>query len=72
MKSILIQLDEPTYRALDRVSPAAKRKRAEFIREAIRKAVLEAEYARTRKAYEAQPDSESEADDWANAEEFKL
>jgi hypothetical protein len=30
-----------------------------------------AEYRKIRDAYAAQPDSESEADDWANAEEFQ-
>lgn len=71
MKSILIQLDEPTLKSLNRVAPAAKRQRAEFVRAAIRKAVWEAEEERMRLAYLAQPDSEDEADDWANAEEWK-
>ena len=69
MQSLLIQVDDPTFRALNRV--AAKRTRAEFIRAAIRRAIREAEEARTRVAYLRQPDSESEADDWANAEEWK-
>jgi hypothetical protein len=30
------------------------------------------EYRNIRDAYTAQPDSESEADDWANAGEFQL
>lgn len=71
MKSVLVQLDEETYRALSRLAPPATRRRAQFIREAIQKAVRESEYRKIREAYEAQPDSESEADDWANAEEFK-
>lgn len=71
MKSILVQLDESTYRALNQVAPAAKRRQSQFIREAIRKAVREAEYARVRMAYEARPDSESEADDWSSAEEYQ-
>lgn len=71
MKSLLIQLDEPTYRALNRIAPAAKRKRAEFVRAAIRKAIIETEETRTRRAYREQPDSESEADDWANPEKWK-
>jgi metal-responsive CopG/Arc/MetJ family transcriptional regulator len=70
MKSLLVQLDEPAYRALDRVVPAAKRKRAEFIRAAIRKAIIEAEEPRTRRAYREQPDLGSEADDWLNAEKW--
>jgi len=68
---VLIQLDEVTYRALNRVAPAAQRQRAEFVRRALRKAIREAEEARTRLAYLRQPDSEAEADDWSSAEEWK-
>jgi predicted transcriptional regulator len=71
MKSVLIELDDPTYAALNEVAPAAKRLRAQFIREAIRKAVREAEEERIRIAYLAQPDSEAEADDWSTAEDYK-
>ena len=56
---------------LERVAPAAKRQRAQFIRQALLKAVMEAEEARTRAAYRAKPDSEQEADDWSTAEEFR-
>ncbi|MBZ5590717.1 MAG: hypothetical protein LAP39_00660 [Acidobacteriia bacterium] len=71
MKSILVELDEPTHAALNHIAPAAKRLRAQFIREAIRKAIREAEYEQIRQAYLAQPDSEAEADDWSTAEEYK-
>jgi predicted transcriptional regulator len=71
MKSILIQLDDQTYRLLERVAPAAKRRRAQFVRKALLKAVMEAEETRTRAAYRAKPDSEREADDWSTAEEFR-
>jgi metal-responsive CopG/Arc/MetJ family transcriptional regulator len=71
MPSILIQLDEVTYQALNRVAPAAKRQRTEFIRRAVREAVRKLEFARMRAAYLAQPDSASEADDWSNCEDFK-
>lgn len=66
MKSLLVQLDEPTFQALDRLAP--KRGRADFIRQAIRRAIREIEEERTRKAYLATPDSETEADDWSGAE----
>jgi hypothetical protein len=69
MPSVLIRLDEPTYRALNLV--AQKRRRAEFIRSAIVKAIFDEQEVRTRRAYELVPDSESEADDWSNCEEFK-
>jgi metal-responsive CopG/Arc/MetJ family transcriptional regulator len=71
MKSLLVQLDEPTYRALNRVAPAAKRQRAEFVRSAIRKAIRETEEQKTQRAYVEQPDSEAEADDWSSAEKWK-
>jgi len=71
MKSILIQLDDSTYRLLERVAPAAQRRRAPFLRQAIRQALVAAEEARTRQAYRARPDSEREADDWSTAEEFR-
>ena len=71
MKSLLVQLDEPTYRALNRIAPAAKRQRAEFVRSAIRKAIRQTEEERTRRAYLKHPDSEAEADDWSNAEEWR-
>lgn len=51
---------------------AAKRRRAEFIRNPIVRAIRETEEDRTRRAYELQPDSESEADDWSNCEESAL
>ena len=72
MKSLLVQLDDPTYQALNRVAPAAKRKRAEFVRAAIRKALRESAEERTRRAYLKQPDSDTVADDWSNPEEWKL
>ena len=71
MKSLPVQLDEPTYRALNRVAPAAKRQRAEFVRCAIRKAIRQTEEERTRLAYLKRPDSAAEADDWSNAEGWK-
>lgn len=71
MKSLRVQLDEAAYQALCRIAPSDRKGRAQFIREAIRKAIREAEYARIRKAYEAQPDSEAEADDWSTAEGYK-
>jgi len=71
MKSVLIELDEPTYRALNHIAPAAKRQRTQFIRNAIRKAIREAQYEQVRRGYLAQPDSEAEADDWSTAEEYK-
>ncbi len=71
MKSILIQVDDQIARGLDRVAPAAKRQRAEFIRRVLLRAIVEAEEQTTRRAYLRKPDSENEADDWSEAEAFE-
>jgi predicted transcriptional regulator len=71
MKSFLIQLDDNLYKALNKVAPPSSRKRAQFVRSALLKALMEAQEARTRAAYLDAPDSEAETDDWSNAEEFR-
>lgn len=71
MPSILIQLDEPTLRSLNKIAPAAKRKRAEFIRQAVKEAIRKREYEQIREAYLRQPDAAADADDWSSAEEWK-
>ena len=71
MKSVLIQLDDATAKQLERIAPARQRKRADFIREAVKEAIRNHECARMREAYRLQPDSAEEADDWSSAEEFK-
>jgi predicted transcriptional regulator len=69
MPSVLIRLDDSTYRALNSV--AEKRRRAEFIRRAIVRAIREEEEVRTRRAYELEPDTDFIPDDWSNCEEWK-
>ena len=71
MRSILIQVDDNTAKLLDRVAPPAKRQRAQFIRRALIRALMEAEEHRTRSAYMRHPDAESEADDWSSAEDYR-
>jgi predicted transcriptional regulator len=71
MPSILIQLDETLLRSLNKVAPAAKRQRAEFIRQAVRDAIRKREYDAIREAYSRQPDSAGDADDWSNADAWK-
>jgi len=71
MKAVLVQLDDNTYRALNRYAPAAKRKRSQFIRDAIRRAIMAKEYERIREAYERQPDTEAEWTDWSLFGEYK-
>jgi predicted transcriptional regulator len=67
---VLFQLDDATYNALNRIAPAAKRQRTEFIRRAIKEALRRREYARMREAYDKHPDSAAEADDWSACEKF--
>ncbi|MCU0247650.1 MAG: hypothetical protein MUC42_13840 [Bryobacter sp.] len=69
MPPIVIRIDRSTLRALDRIVPPNER--PEFLRNAIRSAVRVSMESRTRESYAAQPDSESEADDWSAAELFK-
>ncbi len=71
MPSILIELDEATFRTLNKLAPPAKRRRTEFIRQAIRDAIRQREFARMRQAYLQQPDSETYRDDWTNWEPFE-
>jgi Arc/MetJ-type ribon-helix-helix transcriptional regulator len=60
---VLIQLDERLARDLDQVAPAKSRLRSEFIRTAIRKALMEEQERRTRERYLAMPDEEPETFD---------
>ncbi len=71
MPSILIQLDEPLLQALNRIAPVAERKRAEFVRDAVREAIRRHEFDQIREAYLRQPDSASDVDDWSNAEAWE-
>jgi metal-responsive CopG/Arc/MetJ family transcriptional regulator len=56
MPRILIQLESSTLKAIDRIAPAAKRQRADFIRRAIKDAVFRYEQKKMREAYRCQPD----------------
>jgi predicted transcriptional regulator len=67
----LIQLDDSTLKSLKKIAPAAKRQRAEFIRQAVKEAIRKREYEQIREAYLKQPDSAADADDWSTAEEWK-
>jgi predicted transcriptional regulator len=72
MPSILIQLDDATFRALNQLAPATKRQRTEFVRNAVKDAIRKQEYAAIREAYRKQPDSAADADDWSSCEEFNI
>ena len=55
MKQILVELDDRSARELERVAPSKKRLRAEFIRQAIRRAIDLALDRSTEKAYRKRP-----------------
>jgi len=57
MKSLLVEVDDELASRLERVAPARSRRRSEFVRAAILKALWEAEEQATAEAYARQPDS---------------
>ena len=61
MKQILIELDPDVAERLEEVAPGRSRRRSEFIRMAIRKALWEVEEAQTADAYRRVPDSPEDA-----------
>jgi len=70
MKPLLIQLDEQTLAALNRIAGLGKRHGSEFVRQAIRTAIREADYRAMREAYRKQPDSMLDGDEWSTAEAY--
>jgi len=56
MKSLLIQVDDELADRLERVAPARSRRRSQFVREAILKALWAAEEQKTAEAYARVPD----------------
>jgi metal-responsive CopG/Arc/MetJ family transcriptional regulator len=72
MPQVLVHFDEATLKAIDRVAPAAKRKRADFIRRAVKDALFRQETDRMREAYRQQPDSVDGTDSWELPEEWKV
>jgi predicted transcriptional regulator len=57
-RQLIVELDEPLARELERVAPARSRRRSSFVRAALRQALDEAAEARMAEAYKAQPDAE--------------
>jgi len=55
MKHILVELDDRCARDLERVAPSKKRLRAEFVRQAIRRAIDLALDRSTQEAYRVLP-----------------
>jgi predicted transcriptional regulator len=73
-KQILVELDAETAARLERAAPARSRRRSEFIRQAIRRALWELEERETRASYLRDPDEGQVAwpepawEPWAAAE----
>lgn len=61
MKQLLIEVDDEMAEQLERVAPARSRRRSEFIRNAIGKALADVEERRTAEAYRRQPDFDGDA-----------
>lgn len=71
MPQVLVNFDDATLVAIDRIAPAAKRKRADFIRKAVKDTLFQRETERMREAYRLQPDSAAGADLWDAPEDWK-
>ena len=71
MSQVIIHFDEATLKAIDRIAPAAKRKRADFIRQAVKDAIFRRETERMREAYRLQPESLEDSGTWELPEEWK-
>jgi hypothetical protein len=71
MKQILIQLEDSVAQELERVAPGKGRKRSEFLRSVIARALLEVREVGTRRAYSRWPDGLPAFDpaEWASEEE---
>jgi len=61
MKQILIELEDEMLSRLERVAPARSRRRSEFIRSAVNRALWELEEQATAQAYRRLPDTATDA-----------
>ena len=61
MKQLLVEVDDDIAARLEQVAPARSRRRSEFIRMAIRKALWEEQERATAEAYRRHPDSAGDA-----------
>jgi predicted transcriptional regulator len=61
MKQLLIELEDDVAAKLEDVAPGRARRRSEFIRMAIRRALWDLEEQATAEAYRKQPDSADDA-----------
>jgi predicted transcriptional regulator len=61
MKQLLVELDDDMAARLEQVAPSRSRRRSDFIRAAIRRALWDLEEQATADAYRQQPDVASDA-----------
>jgi len=61
MKQLLIEVDDDVAARLEAVAPARSRRRSEFVRNAIQRALWRIEEETTAEAYRRQPDSVADA-----------
>jgi predicted transcriptional regulator len=61
MKALLVELDDEVAAKLERVAPGRSRRRSEFIRMAVRRALWDLEEQATADAYQRVPDTAAEA-----------
>jgi hypothetical protein len=66
MPQVLVQFSPATLKAIDRIAPAAKMRRVEFIRKAVKDAIFCCEQEKMRRAYQLQPDSAVDFDPWVS------
>jgi predicted transcriptional regulator len=57
MKQLLIELEDDLAAKLERVAPGRNRRRSEFVRAALRKALWDLEESLTAEAYRRTPDA---------------
>jgi predicted transcriptional regulator len=57
MKALFVEVDDELAERLELVAPARSRRRSDFVRSAILKALWEAEEQATAEAYSRQPDN---------------
>ena len=62
MQQVIVELDDRTIARLNRVAPPSARKRSEFIREAIRRALNERLEQDMERAYRKQPQESADVD----------
>lgn len=71
MKQLLVQFDDQTAALLERIAPGRSRKRSDFIRRAVARALRDELERRTRTAYETWPDEPAafNPEEWASRSE---